>query len=137
MNGQPTFSRDAWNEAQALWKAGEFSDEWKTVRHQAAFRGMIYPPTGTKWDSWEDDEPSQRAMLIRAIRETPELLSRCIGRSRSWSQVIERLMAERDELREERWRQTRQVDRDRDEATPRQATTTILGILERIWESRP
>jgi len=130
-----TFSREAWNEAQRLWTEGEFSDEWKAVRHQAAMRGFIYPPEGTRWDSWEDDAPSQRAMLIRAIRETPSLLSRCIAGSRSWADVIAKLIAERDELRDDGWRETRRAELECDEPDPREATVSIRRILERIGNS--
>src|SRR5512146_1944784 len=95
----PTFSRSHWEAALQAWQDGEFSDEWKPWRHEAAMRGMIYPPEGTKWDSWEDDEPSQRAMLIRAIRETPSLLHTAIARSRSWYDVIAYIVRERDDWR--------------------------------------
>lgn len=91
--GVRTFSRAAWQEAQAAWDAGEFSDEWPPFRELAARHGMLYPPAGTRWDSWEDDQPSQRAILVRAIRDTPTVLRACIERSSSWSQVIEMLIA--------------------------------------------
>lgn len=94
-----TYSRATWQEAQAAWDAGEFSDEWTPFRSLAARQGILYPPTGTQRDSWEDDEPSARAILIRAIRETPKLLARCIRGSRSWSMVIGRLTSARDDWR--------------------------------------
>ena len=126
-----TFSRSDWDAAQDAWC--DFSPEWREVRHQAAMRGMLYPPSGTKWDSWDDDEPSQRAILIRAIRETPELLSRCIDRSRSWHDVVQKLIAERDGVR-------RNVDDAErllhfDKPTDRQAVTALKSILQRIWNS--
>jgi hypothetical protein len=63
--------------------------------------GIIYPPEGTGWDQWDDDHPSQRAILIRAIRETPVLLERCIREARqpSWAVVIEALLHGRDAMR--------------------------------------
>src|SRR3990172_3640659 len=94
----PTFRREDLQRARQAWADGEFSDEWRDVRHQAAMRGMIYPPAGSQWDSWEDDSPSQRAILIRAIRETPELLRRCIARASSWDGVIALLIAGRDDM---------------------------------------
>jgi hypothetical protein len=130
-----TYSRVDWEAALAEWELGKFSDEWKPFRHQAAMRGMIYPPIGTRWDSWEDEEPSQRAILVRAIRETPNLLSRCIAQSRSWSEVVGKLIAEIEELRDGAWRQTRQTERDRDEPDPREATVSLKHILERIAAS--
>ena len=53
--------------------------------------GWHYPPSGTRWDSWDDDAPSQRAILIRALRETPTLLAKCVKGAKSWSVVIDRL----------------------------------------------
>jgi hypothetical protein len=130
-----TFNRTDWEASLAEWEAGQFSDEWRNVRHLAAMRGMIYPPTGTKWDSWEDDEPSQRAMLIRAIRETPRLIEEIVGQSRSWHEVIAKLTARRDELREDSWRETRREDLERDELTPQESTALIADILTKIRDS--
>jgi len=127
-----TFSREAWNEAQAQWRAGDFSHEWHDFRHQAAMRGMLYPPEGTKWDSWEDDEPSQRAMLIRAIRETPALLREAIGRSSSWGEVIAYVLRRRDEWRDDLNARERRVIVD---PTPRQAMQSIGAIFRMYADS--
>lgn len=126
-----TYNRVDWEAALAQWDAGKFSDEWKPYRHQAAMRGMIYPPEGTRYDQWDDDEPSQRAMLVRAIRETPTLLGVCIDRSRSWGEVVARLIRVRDDWREEQRRRVAV----RPDPDPREATVSIRHILERIWNS--
>ena len=78
----------------------DFSDEWSDYRALAGRHGILFPPEGTKWDNWEDDEPSQRAILIRAIREQPRLLRRAIQANgvASWSDVIERLLLGRDRI---------------------------------------
>lgn len=129
-----TFSRDAWNEAQDLWL--DFSAEWKPWRHKAAMRGMLYPPEGTRWDSWDDDEPSQRAMLIRAMRETPKLLDVAISRSRSWGAVIAYVIARRDEMRSDLDERDRAMTRRRaDEPDGRQSTSALKAILNRIGDS--
>ena len=99
--GVRTFSRVEWEAADDAWAAGEFSDEWTPFRELARARGILYPPAGTRWDSWEDPGPSQRAILVRAIRDTPELLRRTIGHSRSWSQVIAGLVETIGEMRDE------------------------------------
>ena len=39
-----TFSRADWDRAQEEWR--DFSDEWKEVRHRAAMRGILFPPSG-------------------------------------------------------------------------------------------
>jgi hypothetical protein len=130
-----SFSRSDWDASQAAWKDGEFSDEWKAVRHQAAMRGMIYPPEGTKWDSWEDDEPSQRAMLIRAIRESPSLLTVAVSRSRNWGEVVAYIIRRRDEWRDELNERERDAERRRDDPSPRQSVQSIKAILNRIGDS--
>src|SRR5690242_12422423 len=96
-----TYSRDAFLEAKALWGAGEFGPEWLFYRQVAADRGFIYPPEGTRWDSWEDAEPSQRAMVYRAIQDTPKALTEVIRQSGSWSEVVRKLLAGRDSRRED------------------------------------
>jgi hypothetical protein len=91
-----TFSRVDWDAAQAAWSDVELGAEWLEVRRRAAIRGMLWPPNGTRWDSWDDDNPSQVAIVIRAIRETPDVLLECIDRSASWGEAIGRLIAIRD-----------------------------------------
>lgn len=136
---RPTFSREAWEGAQRAWAAGDFSDEWRHWRHLAAMTaGIIRPPQGTKWDSWGDDQPSERAILIRAIRDTPEALTEAIRSPgvHSWSAVIAILIRGRDG----RMSQIEQDERDdarrrAEEDTPRQATRTIRDILDVIGGS--
>lgn len=130
-----TFSRSDWDEAQTLWL--DFSDEWKSVRHQAAMRGILFPPSGTCWDSWEDDSPSQRAILIRAIREQSRLLAECVAHARSWSEVISRLVRKRDDWREEMAHREAEAARVRREEQPprREALMSIAQIMARVADS--
>lgn len=130
-----TFSRDHWNEAQQAWKDGDYSDEWKPYRHQAAMRGMLYPPIGTKWDSWEDDDPSDRAMLIRAIRETPSLVQSAISRAHSWPEVVAYIVRRRDQWRDELAERERDEKRRVVDDTPRSSLVAIGGIFEKVAES--
>ncbi len=130
-----TFRREDWQAAQHAWDG--YSDEWRPWRHQAADRGMIWPPAGTAYDSWDDEEPSQRALLIRAIRDTPDLLHRSIATSRSWGQVIGKLIRQRDE-----WRELTQLEDDytqrrrlEEEADGRQSTMALKAIVDRIAAS--
>jgi hypothetical protein len=121
-----TYSRADWQRAEALW--GDFSPEWDEARRQAAERGILFPPSGTKWDSWEDDSPSQRAILIRAIRETPLMLRSCIRSSSSWYEVVQRLTEERDDLRVLSTRHVEQHER----ISPTEAAESLGAILDRI-----
>ena len=129
-----TYNRADWEAALQAWDDGQFSREWREFRHAAAMRGMIYPPEGTKWDSWEDDEPSQRAILIRAIRETPTMLMQAIANSRSWGDVIGYVIRRRDDLRAELDARERLIDFDA--PTHRQAVMSLGAILERLDDSR-
>lgn len=126
-----TFSRDDWHAAQDQW--ADYSPEWRDVRHQAAMRGILYPPAGTSLDSWEDDEPSQRAILIRAIRETPALLASCIARSRSWSDVIGKLIGARDQWRADLADVERRTVRD--DVGHVESARSLADILRRIGDS--
>lgn len=132
-----TYSRSDWNAALQAWDDGEFNDEWREVRHNAAMGGIIFPPAGTKWDSWEDDSPSQRAILIRAIRETPRLLDSCIVGAKSWSEVIGRLTTARDEWRAELDAKEREAERQRREENPdhEEAVMTLKSVMQRIADS--
>lgn len=135
-----TYTPQQMAEARAAWDAGRFSAEWKPWRHLAAMEaGIAEPPEGTAFDSWSDDSPSQRAILIRAIRETPALLERAIRTAPrpTWVAVIGVLLRGRDDV-------ARSIDADSREAqqhkqrelTPKQATYRLADILETIGGSR-
>jgi hypothetical protein len=133
-----TFSRADWDAAQAQWRAGDFSPEWRDFRHQAAMRGMIYPPEGTKFDGWDEEEPSQRAILIRAIRETPTLLRESIGSSKSWGEVVGKILARvngqrADAIDVEGYERRRRAAKD---PSHRQALHSLADILDAIADSR-
>jgi hypothetical protein len=134
-----TVSREAFEAARQAWTDGEFSDEWKPWRHLAAMEaGIIAPPDGTKWDQWDDENPSERALLIRAIRETPDSLRRALRTPgvHAWSNVVAILMRRRDELRDDLEQDERDADRRRrDQATPSQATYVLRQVLDIIGQS--
>ena len=130
-----TYNQTDWLASLAEWDAGKFSPEWKRYRHAAAMRGMIYPPIGSRFDSWEDEEPSQRAMLVRAIRETPELLMHSIETSKSWGEVLTKILRARDEWRADLNQRQRELGYERDEPDAHEATVLLKHILERIGAS--
>jgi len=132
-----TYSGADLEAARAAWDAGEFSDEWTPFRELAASRGILYPPSGSKWDSWEDSLPSQRAILVRAIRDTPQLLGACIGSSRSWSEVVSRLLEAVGEWREQVARGEAQEARRRHAEDPtRVAAIDAVGNIFRRLDPR-
>lgn len=123
-----TFGRTDWRAADAAWAEGEFDPAWSRFRELAQRRGFIYPPSGSRHDTW-DENPSQRAILWRAIEETPDLLARCIVRADSWHAVVDLLTRARDE-----WRRTlAEVDvEDNPAPSPREAAEALRSILGRL-----
>lgn len=131
-----TFSRDEFEGSRRAWDAGDFSDEWKPWRHMAAMdAGIIRPPSGTKWDSWSDDEPSERALLVRAMRETPDALRDAIRSPgvHSWSAVIAIVTRGRDR----RMEQVEDAERDWERAKERRRSgaTAARDIVATIRDS--
>ena len=134
-DGVRTYSRADWDAAQASWHG--FSPEWRDLRHAMAMQGVIFAPSGTEWDSWEDDSPSQRAMLIRAIREQPTLLMGCARGAHSWQKLLERLLERRDDWREEIAEREAEAARVRLAERPvsRTAPQSLASILKRVADS--
>ena len=122
-----TFSRSEYERSLAAWSEGEFSDEWRELRHTMALNGAIFPPAGSRWDSWDDDPPSQRAIIVRALRDTPELLRRCATGCPSWSVLVVRLMravtAWREEVAE------READFEREKRADREVSRTAMSHI--------
>jgi len=114
-----TFDRETWNRADAAWRAGRFGPEWPDWRGLAGKAGIIFPPDGSPDDSWADAHPSQRALVYRAIVETPRLLRWALRQPgiASWGDVIEHLLAGRDRLaldadqRDADWQNVKRGDR--------------------------
>ena len=134
-----TYSKAQWDDAQDAWARGEFSAEWDDWRKLAAKGpGIIWPPEGTPYDDWTADDPSQRALVIRAIRETPELLRWALTSTKraSWHAVLDRVLDGRDELRESRDIGADSERRARaDETTPRQAVYSLKAIFDMVRDS--
>lgn len=125
-----TFTRERLDASRRAWDAGGFSDEWREWRHLAAMRsGIIDPPAGTRWDSWADDHPSERAILVRAIRETPRALRDALasGRCHTWAQVVRELVIGRDAMGEDADRREREWDATR--RAPMVPLSDTLGVL--------
>jgi hypothetical protein len=130
-----TFDRETYLRSEAEWKS--FGWEWQHLRRIAADQGFILPPNGTAHDDRDAENPSQRAIIYRAMQDNPKGLEAIVRRSRSWSEVVHgiigleaRLAAEADELaRNEAWER-------RDDPDHREAVMTLASILGRIDEAR-
>jgi len=97
---QRTYDHATYVRSRDAWDAGMFGAEWPDWRNIAGKAGIIFPPDGGPDDSWSDARPSQRAILIRAIRETPRMLRWALSRPgvESWGDVIGHLLRGRDGL---------------------------------------
>jgi hypothetical protein len=125
-----TFTREQLDASRAAWDAGEFGPEWREWRHLAAMQaGIIDAPQGTRWDSWTDDEPSERAIIVRAIRETPTALRRALtsGRCHTWAQVVREMVMLRDRFGEDADRREHEWDAVR--RSPMVPLADTLGVL--------
>lgn len=131
-----TFDRATYVKATADWDAGKFGWQWQHIRRIAAERGFLYPPTGTRHDDRESPEPSQRAVIWRALEERPVDLERIVRRSRSWSEVVDGIFGMESRLRSEvgeaerdaQWEQEHDPTRD-------QPMSTVAGMFDRVAAS--
>lgn len=128
----PTYSAKDWRAAQEAWR--DFGYEWRWVKDLATSRGFCYPPSGTKHDDRDAPEPSQRAIVYRALAEQPTELRRILSRSRSWHQVVDAILGMEARLREDAGysEKSRQYE---DRVTHGQSVMSIGAILERLRDS--
>lgn len=129
-----TFSRADWEAASAAWHEGGYDrDTWYEVRRAAADRGMLYPPQGSPHDDVDDPRPSQRAIVYRALDATPRALLAIIARSSSWTQVVDALIRDarqrRDELDAAELEEERRAEAKR--FAGRQAAPALLADIMR------
>src|SRR5262245_44495084 len=116
-------TREQLDASRAAWDAGHFSPEWGKWRHLAAMEaGIVMPPEGSEWDTFDDD--TERAIIGRAIHDTPDVLRNAIRSPgvHSWAAVVAIVLRWRDrrgaviEQRERDWEATKRADN-----RPRQA----------------
>lgn len=129
-----TFARSDWLAARAQWET--FGPEWNRLRQLAADRGWIYPPAGTPHDDRDAESPSQRSIVWRALEDNPAELYAIVGRSSSWSGVVDRIIGLEARLREDATYAEKDAALTKDEQpTHREAATAIKAILQRISDS--
>jgi hypothetical protein len=92
-----TYAHAEYLRADLAWQ--EFGGEWSGIRARAAEAGMLYPPSGSPDDDRDALSPSQRAIVYRAMTDTPRALVAIIGRSHSWREVVAAVIAHEAQLR--------------------------------------
>lgn len=131
-----TYTPDVFRAARRQWDEGAFSWQWNRIRAIAATKGYIYPPNGSVHDDRESPEPSQRAIIWRALEDNPRELERIVGRSSSWSQVVDLIIGLEARLAAGVHERERDVEWERkNDPTPKEAATSLAGMFERVASS--
>lgn len=129
-----TYARDDWHRSSEAWR--DFGPRWAEVRQIAAARGMLFPPNGVAHDDREAAEPSQRAIIWRALEDNPAELKRILRTASSWSQVVDRIIGMEARLRAEAGDNERDAAWDRDQLPDhRTAAMSVAEILKRLEDS--
>lgn len=134
MRNDRTFSRDDWLAAKESWSS--FGHAWHGLRQRAALNGMIFAPSGTAHDDRDAESPSQRAIVYRALQDNPGALYAIVGRSRSWFDVVDRVIGLESRLREDADLVERNVRFDKErEPDEREAVVSLKYIVDRLAAS--
>lgn len=131
-----TYDRETYLRLRDAWRT--FGPEWTAARELCALRGYPFPPNGTALDDRDDPEPSQRAIVWRALEYRPLRTLDVIRTARSWSEVVRRIMAEEDRLREDIGFGERDAAWEKDGQPNHHQSTRLLGdILAQMRDSLP
>lgn len=131
-----TYNRATFLAARTAWDSGQFGSEWAEIRRLAGEAGYLYPPSGNRHDDRDAEEPSQRAIVYAQLRDNPTELRRIVANSRSWSQVVDRIIGLETRLRQDAELSDRDAEWDRERRPSyREAVTSIAAILTRIGDS--
>ena len=112
-----TYTPGVWFAARAAWDDGSFGTEWSEVRRLSWNSGFPFPPAGGVTDDPEAAHPSPRAIIWRSLDDRPGPTADIVATSRSWSEVITRIIRVTTYLRAE-------ADRRERAATARKAIET-------------
>jgi hypothetical protein len=129
-----TYSRADYERSQAEW--GEFRAGWTEVR-RAAQDWSIFPPSGSRWDQWDAENPTQAAIVARLLDSNKPMLLEIIRRSRSWSQVVSGIIQYENRMDEDIAHREHELDVTKAEHPSHvEAVQSIGRILARIDEAR-
>lgn len=135
---QRTYGRDTYIAARDAWDSGSFGPEWDDVRRLSWERGFPFPPLGSGGDDPDTEDPSQRAVVWQWLDARPQEVREIVGRSRSWGEVIDRLIGMRKRLQADADLSDREAEWERAERpTYHEAVSSIATIVGRIADSRP
>lgn len=128
-----TYTRPDLDAARAAW--ADYGHEWSAIRAIMGER-TIFPPAGDSFDDRDDPEPSQRAIIWRSLDYRRESTLDLARHSKSWPELVGRILAAEGRLREDVALRERDTDWDRQfESSDREATKTLKQIIDRIGAS--
>jgi hypothetical protein len=131
-----TYDRETYQRLVRAWEG--FGPEWTAARQLCTDRGYPFPPAGDPLDDREGAEPSQRSIVWRALDYRPLRTLDMIRTSRSWSEVVRKIVAEEDRLREDATYRERDAEWEKQgEQDARQSLQSLAAIVHRIQDSAP
>ncbi|HTE85012.1 MAG TPA: hypothetical protein VK821_09775 [Dehalococcoidia bacterium] len=131
-----TYTRADLDAARTAWDDGHYGSEWAEVRRIMAAGGTIYPPSGDRYDERDDPEPSQRVIVWRALDYRLASTLDLARHSRSWPELVGRILLDENRLREDATLRSRDDDwARRDDVTHGEAVETLAGILRKLGDS--
>jgi hypothetical protein len=129
-----TLDRATYQRLLAAWSG--FGPEWSQVRKLCAERGFPFPPSGDPTDDRDDPEPSQRAIVWRSMDYRPAATIDAIRASRSWSEVVRKILALEDRMREDVQLAEKDAAWDKEHG-PRFSWESLGAVMHRVKESLP
>lgn len=134
-----TYDRATFDAARRAWVDGKYGRGWEPIRRIAAERGFLYPPSGTPDDDRDAEAPSQRAIIWRALQDNPDALRTIVSRSKSWNDVVDRIIGLEERLRRDADERLRDVEWDAEHERPthREAVMALGSVLGRLRDSLP
>lgn len=130
-----TYSREDWFRAKNAWTTFT-GPRWEQAR-QAAKEWTIFPPSSEGQDWRDAPHPSQRVIVWFALENRPAETLELIRRARSWSGVIDRIIAAEARIRKDAdWdEEAAELERRYQRQQYQRDLMSLAEIVQRISDS--
>ena len=130
-----TYSRDTYLASKSAWNTYP-GPVWDAVRRACA-EWTLFPPSSEGQDWRDAPHPSQRVIVWFALEQRPRQTLDIIRRARSWSGVIDRIIAAEGVIRRDiEWdEEAAELERRFNRARLHSDLQSIGSILRRIEDS--